>query len=99
MSSTAAETAVTVTILTRLCVAIDSDWDMDVRVRLVFFLRFGFCDARIAFPRRRVRPFDSLTLTLSLSRFVPDLRATMAWVRTKTLKRPGKPKLTSSDGL
>ena len=48
MSSTAAETAVTVTILTRLCVAIDSDWDMDVRVRLVFFWRFGFCDARIA---------------------------------------------------
>jgi hypothetical protein len=73
MSSTAAETAVTVTILTRLCVAIDSDWDMDVRVRSVFFLRFGFCDARIAFPRRRVRLFGSLTLTLSLSRFVPDL--------------------------
>ena len=47
MSSTAAEAAVTVTILTRLCVAIDSDWDMDVRVRSVFFLRFGFCDARI----------------------------------------------------
>ena len=45
-------------------------------------LRFDFCDVRIAFPRRRVRLLGSLTLTLSLSRFVPDLRTTMAWLRT-----------------
>ena len=32
----------------------DSDWDMDVRVRSVFLLRFGFCNARIAISRRRV---------------------------------------------
>jgi hypothetical protein len=36
-------------------------------------LRFDFCAARIAFPKQRVRLLGSLTLTLSLSRFGPDL--------------------------
>ena len=71
------------TILNRLRVAIGSVADTEASVRFTFtFLRFDFCDARIAFPRRRVRPLGSLTLTLSLSRFVPDLRATMAWLTT-----------------
>jgi hypothetical protein len=71
------------TILTRLCLAIDSGEDTKANVRLAFaFLRFDFCDVRIAFPRRRVRLLGSLTLTLSLSWFAPDLRATMAWLRT-----------------
>jgi len=65
-----------------LCAAIDRVEDTWVSVRLVFaFVRFYFCDVRIAFPRGRVRLLGSLTLTLSLSRFVPDLRATMAWLR------------------
>ena len=60
------------TMLMRLCVAIDSVEDTWVRVRLVFaFLRFDFCDVRIAFPRRRVRPLGSLTLTRSLSGVCP----------------------------
>ena len=82
-SRTAPETAVMATILTRLWVAIDSVEDTKANVRFAFaFLRFDFCDARIAFPRRRVRLLGSLTLTLSLSRFVPDLRAIMTWLRT-----------------
>ena len=37
---------------------------------------FAVALVRIAIPERwRVRPLGSLTLTLSLSRFVPDLRA------------------------
>jgi hypothetical protein len=87
MSSTTAETAVTATILTMLCVAIDSDWDTYAGVRLVFgFLRFGFCDARIALPRRRVRLFGSLTLTLSLPRFVPDLHPPCHGLERKRLR-------------
>ena len=44
------------TILTRLWVAIDSVEDTKANVRFAFaFLRFDFCDARIAFPKRRVR--------------------------------------------
>ena len=77
------ETRVMATKLTRLCVAIDNVEDPQASGRFVFaFLRFDFCDARIAFPRRRVRLLGSLTLTLSLSKFVPDLRATMTWLRT-----------------
>ena len=50
-------------ILTRLCLAIDSVEDTQASVRFVFaFLRFDFCDARIAFPSWRVRLFSSLTL-------------------------------------
>jgi hypothetical protein len=60
------------TILTRLWVAIDSVEDTKANVRFAFaFLRFDFCDARIAFPRRRVRLLGSLTLTLSLSSVCP----------------------------
>jgi len=60
------------TILTKLCFAIDSVEDIQASVRFVFaFLRFDFCDARIAFPRRRVRLLSSLTLTLSLSSVCP----------------------------
>ena len=82
-SRTVPETAVMATKLTRLCVAIDSVEEPQASGRFAFaFLRFDFCDARIAFPRRRVRLLGSLTLTLSLSSFVPDLRATMAWLRT-----------------
>ena len=41
----------TATILTKLCLAIDSVEDTQASVRFVFaFLRFDFCDARIAFP-------------------------------------------------
>src|ERR1700716_2501629 len=40
-----------------------------------------------------------LTQTLSLSRFVPDLGATIACRRTRKLKGSGKPKLTQADGL
>ena len=51
--------------LTRLCEAIDSVEDPQASGRFAFaFLRFDFCDARIAFPRRRVRLLGSLTLTL-----------------------------------
>ena len=47
----------------RLCAAIDSVEDPCAKVRFAFaFLRFDFCDARIAFPRRRVRLPSSLTL-------------------------------------
>ena len=60
------------TILIRLCAAIDSVEDLCAKVRFVFaFLRFDFCDARIASPRRRVRLLGSLTLTLSLSSVCP----------------------------
>jgi hypothetical protein len=46
-------------------VAIDSVEVTLVSVRFAFaFLRFDFCDVRIAFPRRRVRLLGSLTLTL-----------------------------------
>ena len=41
----------TATILTKLCLAIDSVADTPAGVRFVFaFLRFDFCEARIAFP-------------------------------------------------
>ena len=71
-SRTAPETAVVATILIRLCAAIDSVEDPCAKVRFVFaFLRFDFCDARIAFPRRWVRLLGSLTLTLSLSSVCP----------------------------
>ena len=44
------------TILIRLRAAIDSVEEVCAKVRFVFaFLRFDFCDARIASPRRRVR--------------------------------------------
>ena len=58
--------------LTRLCVAIDSVEEPQASGRFAFaFLRFDFCDARIALPRRRVRLLGSLTLTLSLSSVYP----------------------------
>ena len=60
------------TMLTRLCAAIDSVEDTSASFRFAFaFLRFDFCDARIAFPRRRVRLLGSPTLTLSLSSVCP----------------------------
>ena len=60
------------TILTRLCLAIDSVEDTGASARLPFaFLRSDFCDVCIAFPRRRVRLLGSLTLTLSLSSVCP----------------------------
>jgi hypothetical protein len=53
-------------------VAIDSVENTKATIRFAFaFLRFDFCDARIAFPRRRVRLLGSLTLTLSLSSVCP----------------------------
>jgi len=71
VSRTAPETAVMATILTKLCLAIDSVADTPAGVRFVFaFLRFDFCDARIAFPDG-VRLLGSLTLTLSLSSVCP----------------------------
>jgi hypothetical protein len=72
VSRTAPETAVTATILTRLCAAIESVEDTGASVWFALaFLRFDFCDARIAFPRLRVRLLGSLTLTLSLSSVCP----------------------------
>ena len=83
VSKTAPETAVTATILNRLCAAIDSVEDPCAKVRFAFaFLRFDFCHAGIASPRRRVRLLGSPTLTLSPSNVGPDLRATMACFRT-----------------
>ena len=43
--------------------------------------------------------FGCLTLTLSLSRFVPDLEATIARYPPQKLKRAGKPELTRGHGL
>ena len=61
-------------------VAIDSAEARKASLRFALaFFRFGFCDRIAKDGGQAVR---SLTLTLSLSRFVPDLRATMAWLRT-----------------
>ena len=53
------------------------------------FLRFAFCGvvfAAIAFPERwRVRPHGNLTLTLSLSRFSPDLPSPWHAIRRESL--------------
>jgi hypothetical protein len=43
--------------------------------------------------------FGCLTLTLSLSRFAPDLEPTMTCGQPQNLKRSGKPKLTRGHGL
>ena len=68
------------TMLSRFCAAIDITGAAEAGDGPGFEgLRFGFFAValiRIAIPERwRVRPLGSLTLTLSLSRFVPDLRA------------------------
>jgi hypothetical protein len=42
---------------------------------------FVVCLCTHCIPRWRVRPLGNLTLTLSLSRFAPDLGATMSWAR------------------
>ena len=87
----------------RLCVAINTIDAASDDGGLVFeFLRFAFCGVvfvDIAFPKMGVRRLCRLTLTLSLSRFVPRSVATMAWGRTRKLNPPGKPKLTTADGL
>jgi hypothetical protein len=83
-SSTAPETAVTATMLIRFCVAIDivdaawiAAW-LDLNF-LPFFL-FGIVFPAIATPKMAGQArMAALTLTLSLSRFVPDqLAATMS---------------------
>jgi hypothetical protein len=70
-----------------------------LRVRLdgVRFAAMVFLEMR----RGRVGQarFGCLTLTLSLSRFFPDLEPTMTCPRPRMLKRPGKPKLTRGHGL
>src|SRR5881227_263681 len=67
-----ARDGVTATILTRLCVAIESVEHTGASVWFALaFLRFDFCDARIVFPRLRVRLLGSLTLTPSLSSVCP----------------------------
>jgi hypothetical protein len=66
------------------------------------FLRFGICRCAfvdIACPRWRVRLPCSLTLTLSLSRYVPRSLATIACSWAKDLKGSGKPKPSKADGL
>ena len=50
------------TILIRLCLASDSGEDTCAIRFALAFLRFDFCDGRIAFPRRRVRLLGNLTL-------------------------------------
>jgi hypothetical protein len=73
MSSTAAETAVTATMLTRLCVAIDSDGDTYARVRLVFVsCALVFVMPALQSQDGGLRPLGGVTLTLSRPRFVPD---------------------------
>jgi hypothetical protein len=84
VSRTAPETAVTAAMLTKLRVAIDT---IDAALEgdeLIFevlrFVFFGVVFAAMAIPKEIAGqgPFSRLTLTLSLSRFVPDLKATMA---------------------
>jgi len=76
---TAPDVVPTATILIRFCVAIDIIDVARAGAGLVFdFLRFDFSDvafAAIAFPKKMAGQarFRSLTLTLSLSRLVPDL--------------------------
>ena len=70
-------------ILTKLLVTIDTVEDAGANARFALaFLRFDFCDARIALPVWRARLFASLTLTLPCRVFVPDLRASMARCQT-----------------
>ena len=88
------------TILIRLRAAIDSIEDLYAKVRFAFaFLRFEFCDARIASPRRRVRLLGSPTLTLSPSGVCPRSVSHYDMASNLTLKASSKPKLTRADGL
>ena len=107
VSSIAPQTVVIATMLTTLWVAIANTEAAGVGCAVAFaVLRFGLDGIRFAamdfleIKGGWVRSvFGCLTLTLSRSRFAPDLERTMTRPRPRMLSRSGKPKLTRGDGL